>query len=158
VLSRTEYDFIAGVFQQSQNALLAVRPGGHGAVTAPQVAWRHVRGLPYVPAPLLYRGRLYLVKNVGLLTCLHAATGTVHFQEERLDAVGDDYASPVAADGRIAIASQSGAVAVVVAADELEVLARNPLGDPALATPAIAHDALYVRGRQHLWAFKAGCR
>lgn len=155
VLSRAEYEFIAGVFQQSQNALLAVRPGHQEQAKSAQLAWRHTRGLPYVPTPLLYRGRLYLVKNGGLLTCLDAATGTVHFQEERLDVVGDNYASPVAADGRIAIASQSGTVAVVTAADELEVLSRNPVGQPILATPALGHNALYVRGRQHLWAFKA---
>ena len=154
-LTRAEYEFIAGVFQHSQNALLAVRPGGTGDVTGTYVVWRHLRGLPYVPTPLLYRGRLYLVRNGGLLTCLNAETGTVHFQEERLGVLGDNYASPVAADGKIAIASQSGAVAVVKAADEIEVLSRNALGEPVLATPAIAHDALYVRSRQHLWAFKA---
>jgi len=158
MLSRAEYEFIAGVFQQSQNALLAVRPGGSGDVTGSHVAWRHARGLPYVPTPLLYRGRLYLLKNGGLLTCLEAKSGEVLFQEERLGVVGDNYASPVAADGKIAIVSQSGTVAVVGVADGLEVLARNPLGEPVLATPAIAHDALYVRSRQHLWAFKPTIR
>ena len=154
MLSRAEYEFIAGVFQRSQNALLAVRPGGSGDVTGSHVAWRHARGLPYVPTPLLYRGRLYLLKNGGLLTCLEAKSGEVLFQEERLGVVGDNYASPVAADGKIAIVSQSGTVAVVGVADGLEVLARNPLGEPVLATPAVAHDALYIRSRQHLWAFK----
>lgn len=66
-----------------------------------------------------------------------------------------DFDRLLAADGWIAIASQSGTIAVVAAADELEVLSRNPLGEAILATPALGHAALYVRGRQHLWAFKA---
>ncbi len=153
-LTRAEYEFIARVFHESRNALLAVRLGGDGDVTSTHVAWRHDRGLPYVPSPLLYRGRIYLLKNGGLLTCLDASSGAVKYQEERLGVMGDNYASPVAADGRIAVASQGGTVAVVAAADALEVIARNPLGEPILASPALAHDAIYIRSRETLWAFR----
>ncbi|MBE7502438.1 MAG: PQQ-binding-like beta-propeller repeat protein [Verrucomicrobiales bacterium] len=107
-----------------------------------------------MPTPLLYRDRVYLLKNGGLVTCLNATNGAVLYQEERIGLMGDNYASPVAADGRVVIASQNGGLAVLAAGDELEVLSRQTLGEPILATPAFGHDALYVRSRGWLWAFR----
>jgi len=42
---------------------------------------------------------------------------------------------------------------VFEAGDQLNVLARNNLGEPILATPAIVEDRLYVRTTGHLYAF-----
>ena len=39
------------------------------------------------------------------------------------------------------------------AGDSLDVLARNALGEPVIATPAIAGGKLYVRTAEHLFAF-----
>jgi outer membrane protein assembly factor BamB len=154
LVSPKEYEFIATAFDNSRNALVAIRPDGVGDVTATHVAWSQARGLPNVPTPLFYDGRLYLVKNGGMVTCLNASDGTVHFLEERIAVAGDNYASPIAADGRICLASRSGTIAVLAAGDELRVLARNPIGEPILATPAIAGDTLFVRSEKHLWAFR----
>lgn len=156
LLTREEYTFIAGVFGRSRNALLAVRPppAGEPSPVSAEVVWSHARGLPYVPTPLVHRGRLYLLKNGGLLTCLNAADGAVLFQEERLGIMGDNYASPVAAGDQVVVVSQTGAVAVVLAADTLEVRARNALGERVLATPAIAGNTLFIRSESHLWAFR----
>ncbi|MBI2947614.1 MAG: PQQ-binding-like beta-propeller repeat protein [Verrucomicrobia bacterium] len=152
-ITRDEWNSIASIFERSENALLAVRPDGCGDVTATHVVWKQKRGLPYVPSPLLYEGRIYLVKNGGLASCFDARTGEVHYQEERLGALGDYYASPVAADGKICVASQPGVVVICRAGGDLEVLARNNLGEPILATPAIAENKLYVRTEAHLYAF-----
>jgi len=152
-VTREEYAAIARVFDESKNIALAIRPSGHGDVTDTHVVWKELRGLPYVPSPLYYDGRIYLVKNGGLATCLDAPTGHVHYQEERLGALGDYYSSPVAAAGKICVASQPGVVVVYRAGDTLEVLARNALGEPILATPAIVEGSLYVRTRSQLYAF-----
>jgi outer membrane protein assembly factor BamB len=120
------------------------------------VNWRQTRGLPYVPTPLPLNDRLYLVRNGGLASCLDATTGAFRFQEERLGAVGDYYASPIAAKGKVLAISQPGTAVVFRASDTLEVLARNPLGEEVLATPAIGGDTLYVRTRSTLFAFREG--
>jgi len=153
-LTREEYEFIEDAFNRSRNALMAIHPGGQGDVTASRVLWTQSRGLPYVPTPLLYRGRVYLVKNGGMLTCLDAVTGAFHYREERLNVLGDNYASPVAAGGRIFVASRTGTVAVVQDGESLQVLARNPIGESIIATPAIGHETLFVRTEKHLWAFR----
>jgi len=152
-ITRQEWETMADIFARSENALLAIRPGGQGDVTAGQVMWKQKRGLPYVPSPLYHQGRVYLVKNGGMLSCYNAASGAVLYQEERLGVVSDYYASPVAAGGRICVASQSGVLVVLAAGDTLDVLARNDLKEEVLATPAIVEGKLYVRTLRHLYAF-----
>ena len=153
LVTREEYDAIASIFNRSQNIALAVRPGGTGDVTQSHVVWKHTRGLPYCPSPLHYEGRIYLIKNGGLATCLDAKTGQAFYAEERLGALGDYYASPVAAAGKICVISQPGIAVVYRAGDALEVLARNGLDEPVIGTPALAEGKLYVRTAEHLFAF-----
>jgi outer membrane protein assembly factor BamB len=152
-ITREEWDTIVDIFYKSQNVLMAVRPGGSGDVTSTHVAWTQNRGLPYCPTPLHYKGKLYLVRNGGLASCFDGRTGQSYFQEERLGAMGDNYASPVAAAGKICVISQPGTAVILRAGETPEVLARNPLGEPVLATPAILDHTLYVRTQGHLYAF-----
>jgi outer membrane protein assembly factor BamB len=153
LLTRAEYEKVSRAFDESKNIALAVRPDGQGDVTETHVAWTAARGLPYVPTPLFYEGRIYLVKNGGLVSCFDAQNGKIFYQEERLGAIGDYYASPVAAAGKIIAASQPGVLVVYRAAGTLEVLARNALNEPVLATPAIVDGVLYVRTKASLYAF-----
>lgn len=135
-----------------KSTTLAVRTGGTGDVTESHHAWAEARGIPEVPSPLLYRGRLYYLKNGGVLICRDAMDGRQLF-EERLGVAGGYYASPVAADGRIYTASDCGVITVVAAADQLRVLAQADLKEAIMATPALVEDKLYVRSASHLWAF-----
>ena len=153
-LSEVEYRTIAGIFDASRNNALAVRPGGTGDVTQTHVAWAQSRGLPYVPTPICLDGRLFMVRNGGLASCLDAATGRYFYQEERLGALGDYYASPIGADRKILAISHSGVAVVVKLGDTLEVLARNTLGDEVVSTPALSGDTLYIRTQKALFAFR----
>ncbi len=70
--------------------------------------------------------------------------------------LGDDdlyYASPVAGDGKVYVASDGGVVTVLKDGDKPEVLARNDLGESIKATPALADGKMYVRTAGHLYAF-----
>ena len=51
------------------------------------------------------------------------------------------------------MASQTGTVVVYRSGEKLEVLARNSLNEPILATPAIVDEKLYVRTKSALYAF-----
>jgi outer membrane protein assembly factor BamB len=88
-----------------------------------------------------------------MVTSYVSDTGAVVLDRQRLGALGQYVASPVAADGRIYAASHTGTIVVFRAADTLDVLARNDLGESITATPAIADDTIYVRTERHLWAF-----
>ncbi len=131
------------------HGLLAIRPEGDSAT----VVWRESTSIPEVPSPLFFQGRLFLVRNGGVTTCLNAETGKLIFRA-RAGAPGAYFASPVAADGRVYLASGDGVITVIAAAkDQLEVLARNDLGESIVATPAIARRTIYVRTARHLYAF-----
>ncbi len=73
----------------------------------------------------------------------------------RVGAPGAYYASPIAADGRIYLASSEGIVTVIAAdGEQLKVLSRNEIGEDIVATPAIAGNAIYVRTLRNLYAFQ----
>jgi outer membrane protein assembly factor BamB len=132
------------------NGIFAIRPGE--GERAPEIAWQFPRGVPECPSPLYYKGRVWMVMNGGLVTCLDAKTGALVFQEH-LAARGPYYASPVAGDGKIYAASARGELTVIEAADELKVLAHAELGERLLATPALSQGVVFVRTESKLWAF-----
>jgi hypothetical protein len=135
-----------------EHGLFAVKPGGSGDVTRTHVLWRDEKATPEVPSPLFYRGRVYMVRDGGMASCLDAATGKVLFRE-RLGPGGAYFSSPVAGDGKVYAASGKGVMAVLEAGDTFKVLARNDLREPIMATPAIADGTVYVRTEKHLYAF-----
>ena len=134
-----------------KSAIFALPAGGSGDVTN-SLAWTDFKGVPEVPSPLFYRSRLYFVRNGGLFTCRDPKTGKSLY-DERIGAEGGYYASPVAADGRIYVASDRGVVTVLQAGDTFKVLSRTELKETIMATPALVDDKLYVRSEGHLWAF-----
>jgi outer membrane protein assembly factor BamB len=148
-----EWQAMADMFARAENALLAIRPGGRGEIGATHVAWKVTRSLPYVSSPLYHRGRVYTVKNGGLVSCYDAKTGRPFYQEERLGAGGDYYASIVAAGDKILVCSLGGVVVVLQAGDSLQVLARNNLGDTISATPAVVEGKIYLRTAKTLYCF-----
>ncbi len=155
VCTKAEWDGLGAFLAANENNVMALRPGGRGNSTATHLAWKAQRGISEMPSPLAYRGRLWFVRNGGMVTSYEAATGRVILDHQRLGAEGQYVASPVAAGGRIFAASETGTITVFTAGDTLEVLARNELGERITATPAIAADLLYVRTEGGLWAFRS---
>lgn len=139
------------------NVLRAVRLAEAKGVIAgpPGLAWSYDRDTPYVPSPLLYRDGLYFLKtNSGILTCLDARVGAPHYTE-RLDAVPNVYASPVAADGRVYVVGREGTTVVLASGSKPRVLATNRLDDGFDASPALVDAELYLRGAKHLYRIEA---
>jgi outer membrane protein assembly factor BamB len=153
IVTPAEWQMMSEMFVKAGNAVLAIRPGGKGDITGTHLAWKSTRSLPYVSSPVCYQGRLYTVKNGGLASCYDAKTGRPLYQDERLGATGDYYASLVAAGGRIYAASQQGVVTVWEAGEHLKILARNNLEEQIMATPAMVGRSLYLRTSGHLFAF-----
>ncbi len=136
----------------SRNGLLAIKLGGSGDVTNTHVLWRYAKSLPDVPAPLVYKGVVFLFKSGGIATSLDAQTGKVLKQARLLGALEDYYASPIGVDGKIYIASEHGKVVVLRAAGDWEILAINEFDADIYATPAISEGRMYIRTRNALYA------
>ena len=153
-ITKSDWDVALPRMAKGDNAMVAVKPGGRGDISRTHVAWKFTRGLPYVASPLFYDGRIYLIKDGGMLSCFDAKTGQPYYLQERLGADGAYYSSPVAADGRLYLASLAGKLTVVKAGgDKPEILHRSDFGDHILATPAIVGDSLYLRTKTKLYAF-----
>jgi outer membrane protein assembly factor BamB len=119
------------------------------------VLWTRDRDTPYVSTPLLYRGQLYFFRHVqSFLTSVDAATGKSLFTERV--GLGNVFASPVAAAGRIYLLGRGGKALVLAPGPRLEVLAENQLDDGFDASPVIVGGFLYLRGRRFLYALSGG--
>ena len=132
---------------------VAVRPGGSGDVTeTDRVLWKYDKGTAYVPSPILVGGLVYLVTDKGLISCLDAKTGKVHYEGGR-PPVGASYmASPIAVAGHLLLSSMDGDTIVLKAGTTHEIVRSNPLGEPIAASPAVVAGRIYIRGEPHLFA------
>jgi len=129
--------------------LLAVRPDGHGDVTASHVAWRQGKHVPKRATPIVVGDLLFMGADDGFITCLEAKTGELLWSER----VGDTYwASPIAADGRVYFFGQDGTMPVIAAERKYRLLARNQLDAGCNATPAVIDNDLIIRTKTHLYA------
>lgn len=152
-IDRAEWDYYKAAME-SENGMLAIKLGGSGDMTATAVRWRYQRGIPQLPSPLLYKQALYMVNDGGgLVTTLNPESGTL-IQQGRLKVPSDRYyASPVAGDGKIYIASESGKVLVLPPGGGLDTIAVNDLQDNIYATPALVDKRIYVRTLNSLYCF-----
>ena len=142
------------MMSRGENVLVAVRPGGKGELGQGSIAWKQTRGLPYVPSPLYYQGRVYLVKDGGMVSSYDARNGAIVYQQERLNALGNYYASPVAAGGRLIVASLEGKVTVFAAGgDTPKILHQVDFHERIAATPAPVQNQIYIRTPTALYAF-----
>lgn len=125
--------------------LIAVRPGRDNE--PPEEVYRLRQGVPNVPTPVAAGDLLFLWHDRGTVSCIDAATGDRYWQER----VGGRYhSSPVRIGDRIYGVSLDGEVVVLAAGKEYKLLARNALGEPCQATPAVAHNRLYLRTESSL--------
>ena len=105
-----------------------------------------------MPTPLVYGGYLYVLGNTGVFDCYDLATGAEIYRE-RIPHQGSGFsASPVAADGKLYLSSEDGDIFIVRAGRKFELIGKNSMGEPLMATPALADRTMYVRGERHLFA------
>jgi outer membrane protein assembly factor BamB len=136
--------------------MLAVRLGRSGDLTGTDaIVWTNNRGNSYTPSPVLADGKLYLVTDNGMLSCLNARTGEAYYRQQRLSKAYSFKASPVAAGGRLYLAAENGDVVVVKLGEKFEEVAVNTLTDQMfVATPAIVDKTIYLRGQNTLFAIR----
>jgi outer membrane protein assembly factor BamB len=153
-ITREDWKIIEAIGAKAENVLVAVQPGGQGDISKTHVAWKATRGLPYVASPLYYDGRVYVIRDGGMMSSFDARSGKPFYLQERLEATEAYHASPVAADGKIYVVSVSGKLTVVKAGgDRPEILHQAAFGERVFATPALVGDRIYFRTQSKLYAF-----
>jgi outer membrane protein assembly factor BamB len=137
-------------------AMYVFRPGANGDIslktgeeTNAFLAWRSSKGSPYTPTPIVYGDQFYVLADNGVLSSYDAKTGTLIYQQRLPSSFS---ASPVAADGKLYLASEDGDVFVVKAGRQYELLQKNVMGQPLMATPALTQGILILRGDNTIYA------
>ena len=144
----------------SESPIFVVRPDASGDITPPEetgtndsVVWSTRRGGSYMSTPVVYGDYLYLGNTSGVIRCFGARTGEKIY-EKRLGSGATIISSLVAADNKIYCPAENGIVYVLKSGPEFEILARNRVGAPCYATPAIKKGVLYLRTSKALIAIQ----
>jgi outer membrane protein assembly factor BamB len=128
--------------------LLAIRPDGQGDVTDTHIVWSTSKSAPLTPSPLVIGDELYYIADAGVMSCVDAKTGSVHWQER----IGGNFsASPICGEGKIYVQNEEGVATVLKASKTFEVLAKNELKERTLASWAVDDGALFIRTEKHLY-------
>jgi outer membrane protein assembly factor BamB len=121
------------------------------ATTAVQVPLKwQLRVVPMdLGSPTIFDQFIYRVGGGSRLVCMKLQDGTKAYEDKLTG--GSPWACPVAtADGRLYFAS-TGVSYVVQAGGEFKVLAKNDLGEPSQASPAVANGKIYLRSKKSLY-------
>jgi outer membrane protein assembly factor BamB len=143
---------------ESNRPVFAVRPGASGDITLAKgeeanafVAWFHPRASAYTSSPLVYRGRMYVVNDNGILTVFDSQSGK-EIYKARAGGSGNTFsASPWAADGKVYLLSEDGVTFVIEAGDKYVELAKNGVDEMSFASPALAPDTIFLRTQTRLY-------
>ena len=92
-----------------------------------------------------------MVSDNGVVSCLHARTGQLHWRK-RLE--GNFSTSPIFADGKIYFSSEQGVTTVLAPGTRFQKLATNKLDGRILASPAVSGKAIYLRTDRHLYCLE----
>ncbi len=146
---------------ESNRSMFAVRTGASGDISLSEdeksndfVAWYHPRASAYIPSPLLYQERLYVVRDNGILAVFDAKSGE-RLYRARVGGGGHTFASsPWAYGGKIFFLSEDGDTFVAKPGDAYEEVGKNSLGEMSLASPAVSGDSLYIRTLSKLYRIR----
>ncbi len=132
-----------------ERQVVVVKPQLSGDDVKVEEAYRVIRQAPHVPTPLVNRDWMFLWSDSGFVTCVEHESGEVVWQKR----IGGNYfGSPICVDGKLYCVDLDGEVVVIAASDEYELLARNSLGHPSRATPAVSNGTLLIRTESHLFS------
>lgn len=129
------------------NYVVAVKPPDRAAAIPAAKVYTIDRSAPYVPTPIALNGLLFLWSDGGIVTCVDAASGTVHWRER---VGGNFFSSPIAIQDRLLNISTTGEMIVLRAATSFDEISRHDFEDLCHATMAAANGRLYVRTYHHL--------
>jgi len=128
--------------------LYCIDPRGMGDITNTHVRWSHQKQVPHTPSIIVDAGKIFMVSDRGIGSCLDAKTGDVIWQER----IGGNFsASPVLANGLIYLQSEQGDATIIEASTVFKVVSKNTFGERSLATYGVANGTLLIRTSEALY-------
>lgn len=112
--------------------------------------WKYAKTTPDSSTPICVNGKLYMITDNGVATCLDLRSGDVVWQKRI--GQGPFHASAVSGDGKIYFQSASGGCVVVQIGESGKILGTNRLQGSFYSTPAISDGVIYLRAYERIVA------
>jgi outer membrane protein assembly factor BamB len=124
---------------------------GSGDVTKSAEVWSYPLSRETSSTPAVRDGLVFVTDCGGVIHCVDAATGKPHWTHK---AVGDFWASPLVADGKLYAGTRRGQFVILSATREKKLLSTVDLHDPISATATAANGVLYMGTARKLYALE----
>lgn len=131
--------------------LHGIRLEGAGDVTGTHRVWKRDDVGTFVPSPVAWKDRAYIVGDQGKVHCLDPASGTTIWSDAFPRHRNKFYSSPTIAGGKLYAAREDGIIFVASVVDGFKLLAENDMGEPIIASPVPTGNRLLIRGQNHLF-------
>jgi len=122
---------------------------GTGDITTNGLVWSYALQKHVMCTPAIFNGMVFIADCGRLFHCVDAQTGKPLWTHE---IVGEAWASPLVADGKVYLGTRSGKFYVFSASREKKLLSELDLGNPISSTAAAANGVLYVATMNRLYA------
>jgi outer membrane protein assembly factor BamB len=130
-------------------ALKCIDATGAGDVTETAEVWSYPLPRETCTTPAVDGGLVYATDVGGTVHCVDAATGEPVWTHK---AVGEFWASPLVADGKVYVGTRRGQFLILAAGREKRVIGKVDLDEPVNGTATAANGVLYVATMGHLYA------
>ncbi len=140
-----------------RGAEIAVRLGGTGDVTDTHRLWRERPPRSRIASGIIRNGHIYGAQANGLMDCISLETGDVVWAGRQRGAGANSpiWASPILVGDLLYYLTQGGDTVIVEASPTFRIVAVNSLGEPCIATPAVAYGDLFIRTWNALWCIRS---
>lgn len=140
---------------KQRGVLKCIDATGTGDVTKTAELWSYPLPRETCTTPAVHDGLVYATDVGGNVHCVDAATGEPFWTH---DAIGEFWASPLVADGKVYVATRRGQFLILAAGREKRVIAKVNLDEPVNGTVTAANGVVYVATMEHLYAIGTGKR
>jgi outer membrane protein assembly factor BamB len=135
--------------------LHGIKLGGAGDVTVTHRLWKRDDVGTFVPTPVAYKGKVYLVRDRGEVDCIEPGTGKTVWSDAFPKGSSSFFSSPLIAGGKLYAAREDGVVFVANIENKFELLSENKMDERVIASPVPVSNRLFIRGEQHLFCIGA---
>ncbi|MEM8670051.1 MAG: PQQ-binding-like beta-propeller repeat protein [Planctomycetota bacterium] len=136
--------------------LFGIRLTGNGDVTDTNHVWMRDDISSFVPSPVAYQGRVYLVRDKGEVECIDPETGDTVWSDRFPKNRAAFYASPLIASDLLYAPREDGVVFVADIADgQFQLVSENDFSQPVIGSPVPDGNRILIRGEKKLFCLSA---
>ncbi len=131
--------------------LYAVDPTGKGDVTKTHIKWMNEDEMPQIATPVIVDGKMYMVHDRGMVTCLDPKTGAPIWKEKLK---GNFNASPIYAAENIYFMNVKGVCTIIKPGYSFQKVAENDIDGTVKTTPVFVQDKMILRSDKFLYMIR----